>query len=127
MNGTSLAKLPSQSMRLTSVVTAHDRLGGHDPLAVEAHDDPQRAVRCGVLRTDVEGHALGLEFDVDPGVGGLGGDVRELLRVGDVGHSSSPPSAPSPDESASSSLSSPGISSTSTMPGQGLMRRASSG
>lgn len=37
------------------------------------------------------------------------------------------PSASPPDESASSSLSSPGISSTSTMPGQGLMRRASSG
>ena len=67
MNGTSLAKLPSQSMRLTSVVTcgyvrtsvellvaavhvAGRRLGPHDLLAVEAHDDPQRAVRRRVLR-----------------------------------------------------------------------------
>ena len=51
-----------------------------DLLAVELGDDAQRAVGGRVLRADVEGHALGLELDVDPGVGGLAGDVGELLR-----------------------------------------------
>ena len=67
MNGTSLAKLPSQSMRLTSVVTGYvrdlgqllvaavhvaaRRLGPHHLLAVEADDDAQcraagAAARC---------------------------------------------------------------------------------
>jgi uncharacterized membrane-anchored protein len=46
-------------------------LGPHHLLAVEAHDDAQRAVGGRVLRADVEGHALGLELDVEAGVGGL--------------------------------------------------------
>ena len=59
---------------------------GDDLLAVELGDDAQRAVGGRVLRAHVEGHALGLELDVDPGVGGLGGDVGELLALGDGGH-----------------------------------------
>ena len=58
------------------VHVAGDGLGRDDLLAVELGDDAQRAVGGRVLRADVEGHALGLELDVDPGVGGLAGDVR---------------------------------------------------
>jgi hypothetical protein len=61
-----------------------------------------------VLRTDVEGHALGLELDVDARVGGLAGDVGQLLAIGE--RSSTLPS------SLASASSSPGIGSTSTMP-----------
>jgi uncharacterized membrane-anchored protein len=45
---------------------------GDHLLAVERHDDAQRAVGGRVLRADVEGHALGLELEVHAGVGGLG-------------------------------------------------------
>ena len=105
---------------VAAVHVAHDRLGGDHPLAVEADDDAQGAVGGRMLRADVEGHALGLELDVHAGVGGLAGDVGELLGVGRGGHASSP--SPSSAESSS-----PGMSSTSTMPGHGLMRLASSG
>ena len=77
-----------------------------------------------MLRADVEGHALGLELDVHPGVGRLGGDVLELLAIGDGGHDS-PPSAGSCGVGWSSSGS--GMGSTSTMPGHGFTRRATSG
>ena len=66
---------------VAAVHVAGRRVGPHDLLAVEADDDPQRAVRRRVLRTDVEGHPLGLELDVEARVGGLGGDVAELLAV----------------------------------------------
>ena len=72
-----------------------------------------------MLGTDVEGHALGLDLQVDAGVGGLRGDVAELLALGD-GHGAAP-SPSSPPSSVS------GINSTSTRPGQGFTRRASSG
>ena len=65
-------------------VAAHG-VGRHDLLAVEAGDEPQGAVGGRVLRAEVEGHVLGLELDVDPGVGRLGGDVGQPLLVGD-GH-----------------------------------------
>ena len=75
---------------VAAVHVAGRRLGPHDLLAVEAHDDPQRAVGRRVLRADVEGHALGLELDVEAGVGGLAGDVGQLLPVGEqVGHAAS--------------------------------------
>ena len=106
MNGTSLAKLPNQSMRLIKVVdlrigphlgqllvapvhVAHDRIGRHDLLAVELGDDAQRAVGGRMLGADVEGHALGLDLQIDAGVGGLRGDVAELLTLGD-GHGAPP-------------------------------------
>ncbi len=94
---------------------AHDRLGAHHLLAVELGDDAQGAVGGRVLRTDVEGHALGLELDVDPGIGGLRRDVAQLLALVHEGHESPP------------SSSTAGIGSTSTMPGQGLIMRASKG
>ena len=71
---------------VAAVHVAGARLGPHHLLAVEADDDAQRAVRGRVLRADVEGHALGLELDVEARVGGLGGDVAELLTIGEVGH-----------------------------------------
>jgi hypothetical protein len=62
------------------VHVAHDRLDPEDLLAVELGDDAQGAVGGRVLRTDVQRHAVvGLELHVDAGVGGLGGDVGELL------------------------------------------------
>ena len=67
---------------VAAVHVAGRRLGPHHLLAVEAHDDAQRAVGGRVLRADVEGHPLGLELDVEAGVGGLAGDVAELLAVG---------------------------------------------
>ena len=77
-----------------------------------------------VLGADVEGHALRLDLQVHPGVGGLGRDVAELLALGD---SHWPlPSASAAGAPPESSVTS-GISSTSTMPGQGFTRRASSG
>ena len=56
---------------VAAVHVAARRFGPHDLLAVEAADDAQRAVRRRVLRTDVEGHPLGLEFDVQARIGGL--------------------------------------------------------
>ena len=101
---------------VAAVHVAGAGLGPDHLLAVEADDDAQRAVRGRVLRADVEGHALGLELDVQARIGGLGGDVAELLTIGEIGHASPP-----------SRLSSPGSGSTSTMPGHGFTRRASSG
>ena len=92
--------------------------------AVETADDAQRAVRRRMLRADVEGHALGLELDVQARVGRLRGDVAQLLPIGD-GRTHAGTSA-----SASASGSTPscaGIGSTSTMPGHGLTMRASRG
>ncbi len=103
---------------VAAVHVAGDRLGPHHLLAVEPGDDPQRAVRGRVLGTDVEGHALGLELDVEARVGCLGGDVRQLLALVEHGHAG----AASP-----SSSSTPGIGSTSTMPGHGLTIRESNG
>ena len=49
------------------------RIGREDALAVEAHDETQRAVGGRVLRPEVEDHVAGVELDVD-------------LRVGEVAH-----------------------------------------
>ena len=103
------------------VHVAHHRLSGHHPLAIKFHDNSQRPVGGRVLRTDVQGHAFGLYLDVDPGIAGLAGDVGHLARVAHGGHDASSPS------STASSSSPPGMSSTSTMPGQGFTRRANSG
>ena len=78
-------------------------------------------MRGRVLRADVEGHALGLELDVEARVGGLRGDVAELLAIGEIGH------ALDLSRRRLRSSSSPGSGSTSTMPGHGLTMRASSG
>ena len=120
---------------VAAVHVAHDRVGGDDLLAVELDDDAQRAVGGRVLRADVEGHALGLELDVDAGVGRLAGDVLQLLALGDGhgGHASATLSARAASGAvarlvaASASSGSPGIGSTSTMPGHGFTTRASSG
>ena len=77
---------------------------------------------AGCCGPDVEGHALGLELDVDPRVGRLAGDVGALLALGD-GHRS----GLRPATAGSSVWGSPGIGSTSTRPGQGFTSRASSG
>ena len=108
---------------VAAVHVAHDRLGRHDLLTVELDEHAQRAVGRGVLRADVEGHALGLELEVDACVGCLRRDVAQLFAFGH-GHAASPPSVPA---SASPSSVSPGICSTSTMPGHGLTMRANSG
>ena len=107
---------------VAAVHVTHDRIGSDDLLAVELCDDAQRAVGSRVLGTDVEGHALGFDLHVDAGVGRLGGDIAQLLAIGDGGHS-----AASVVSAASAGSSSPGICSTSTMPGHGFRRRASSG
>ncbi len=57
----------------------HDRLGGHNLLAIEFGNDTKRAVSRGVLRTDVEGHPLGFDLDVHSGISGLLVDVSKLL------------------------------------------------
>src|SRR5581483_8650317 len=87
------------------------------PLAVELDHHPERAVGGGVLGPDVEDHALGLELDVDAGVGQMLLHHRFGAEV--HGHSAAPPS--------SEAASSPGIGSTSTNPGQGLISRDRSG
>ena len=74
---------------VAAVHVARRRLGPDDLLAVEAADDAQRAVRGRVLRADVEGHALGLELDVEACVGGLAGDVAQLLTIRERGHDAS--------------------------------------
>src|ERR671924_185124 len=103
------------------IVRSHWARGGaHHLLTVEAGHDAQGAVGGRVLGAEVEGHALGLELDVDAGVGGLARDVGGLLPVGGGGHSAA--SAPSASPSGS-----PGMGSTSTSPGHGLTSRASRG
>ena len=61
---------------VAAVHVADDRVGRDDALAVEAHDEAQRAVRRRVLRPDVEDHVAGVELDVH-------------LRVGEVAVASS--------------------------------------
>ena len=63
--------------QIESVTVSYTHLRAHET---------ERAVGGGVLRPDVEGHALGLELEVDAAVCGLGGDVLQLLTVGDRGH-----------------------------------------
>ena len=108
---------------VAAVHVAGHRLGPHHLLSIEADDDAQRAVGRRVLRADVEGHALGLELHVDPGVGRLAGDVRRPLSVGDRRGHGQPSSAASPPSPSGS----PGKGSTSTSPGHGLTSLASSG
>ena len=102
------------------VHVARRRVGPHDLLAVEPDDDAKRAVGGRVLRPDVEGHPLGLQLDVHPGIGRLPSDVRGPLPVGLDAHASAPSVSLSPSGS-------PGRPSTSTRPGQGLTSRARSG
>ena len=101
---------------VTAMHVAAHRFGGDHLLAIEASDDAQRAMGGRVLRSHVEGHALGLEVEIDAVVDGLGGERGDRFRIADGGHSPSP-----------SSSSTPGMGSTSTMPGHGRTRRASSG
>ncbi len=108
---------------VAAVHVAGDRLGPHHLLAVEAGDDAQRAVRGRVLGADVEGHALGLELDVEARVGGLGGDVRELLALAERSSCGTAPRRCLGGVPRRT----PGIGSTSTMPGHGLTIRDSSG
>src|SRR5262249_4804586 len=77
---------------VATVHVAADDVGGDDLLAVQFGDQPQRAVGGRMLRTEVQGHLLGLQLDVDPGVGRLGGDIRQALLVGD-GHQAPAPSS----------------------------------
>ncbi|CAB4558341.1 unannotated protein [freshwater metagenome] len=53
---------------------ATHRFGGDDLFAIKTSDDAQRAVCSRMLRTHVEGHALGFEIEVDAIVNGLGGE-----------------------------------------------------
>ena len=95
-----------------------------DALAVEAHDEPQRAVRGRVLRTEVEDHVAGVELDVDLRVGEVpqrAGDRPRICGRSVVLMRRSPPAGASSAASASSS--SPGIGSTSTRPGHGFTTR----
>ena len=97
------------------VHVADDRVSRHHPLPVELDHHPEGAVGGGVLGPEVEDHALGLELDVDAGVGQVLLDQRLGAEV--EGHSGM----------TSWTTSSPGIGSTSTRPGQGLTSLASSG
>ena len=71
---------------------ADDRIGVEHTLAVEAHDQAQRAVGGRVLRAEVEDHVAGVELDVDL----RGGEVLERagieLDLGEVGgaHAAAP-------------------------------------
>jgi len=56
----------SNSFSAPRCIVADDRLGGHDPLAVQNQPQPQHAVRGGVLRADVEDHVLGGQARTDP-------------------------------------------------------------
>src|SRR5436305_1471315 len=113
------SSISSQKRRTFFMVALHSST---QPLGRSSFTPPRRAVGGGVLRADVERHPLGLELDVDPGLGGLPADVAALLALADGGHSAA--SSPSPSPSASSpSSGSPGIGSTSTRPGHGLTMR----
>ena len=56
---------------VAAVHVADHRVGRDDALTVEAHDEPQRAVRRRVLRPEVEDHVAGVELDVHLRVGEL--------------------------------------------------------
>ena len=131
---------------VAAVHVADDGVGRDDAFAVEADDEPQRAVRSRMLGAEVEDHVAGVELDVHLRVG----QVTPRLPVdGEVdAHDSSwaaSSAAPSPlsasaDSPASagwatsatsswapSGASSSGMASTSTRPGHGFTIRASSG
>ena len=117
---------------VAAVHVADDRVGGDHALAVEAHDEAQRAVGRRVLRPEVEDHVAGVELDVHLRVGEV-----PAARRGSISNSGSwPASGVGARSSAhllggrcssSSPASSPGIGSTSTRPGHGFTSRASSG
>ena len=99
-----------------------------DALAVEAHDEAQRAVGRGVLRPEVEDHVAGVELDVDLRVGQVAERARVDLELGQRRVRSvltTPPRLRGGSRPSASS--SPGIGSTSTRPGHGFTTRASSG
>ena len=54
---------------VAAVHVADDGVGRDDALAVEADDEPQRAVRGRMLRAEVEDHVAGVELDVHLRVG----------------------------------------------------------
>ena len=62
---------------VAAVHVADHRVGRDDALAVEAHDEAQRAVGRRVLRPEVEDHVAGVELDADLRVG----EVPERARV----------------------------------------------
>ena len=115
---------------VAAVHVADDRIGRDDALAVEAHDEPQRAVRRRVLRPDVEHHVAGVELDVHLRVGEVAetrpGRLRSRAARRAAGRSVRGHSRHLPRRSSSSSPS-PGIGSTSTRPGHGFTSRASNG
>ena len=50
---------------VSAVHVATRWLGPHHLLTVETGDDAQSTVRCGVLRPNVERHALGFKFNIE--------------------------------------------------------------
>ena len=117
---------------VAAVHVADHRVGRDHALAVEPHDEPQRAVRRRVLRPEVEDHVAGVELDVHLRLGEVAQHLRDRRatsgscagrrELGAGGHDASTAGGAS-----SSSPSSPGIGSTSTRPGHGFTSRASSG
>ncbi len=69
---------------VAAVHVADDRIGRDDALAVEPHDEAQRAVRGRVLRPDVEHHVAGVELDVHLRVGEVAVQRRVDVELGQL-------------------------------------------
>ena len=116
---------------VAAVHVADDRIGRDHPLAVEAHDETQRAVRRRVLRPEVEDHVAGVELDVHLRVGEVTPrlarhlDLRKRRGCAGLGHVSSSGGVRS-SVGGSTGPPSAGVSSTAACsPSVGSRRRAS--
>ena len=115
---------------VAAVHVADDRVGRDHALAVEPHDEPQRAVRRRVLRAERQDHVAGVELDVHLRVGEVAVDAPgrsgpRAARPDRAGRWWSPTHLP-PSRRRRRPLR-PACASTSTRPGHGFTSRASSG
>ena len=55
--------------------------GPNNLFAVKVSNDPQGSVSSGVLRSDVESHALSFKFNIQPRVSRLRGDISQLFAI----------------------------------------------
>ena len=119
------------------------RIGSDYALSIEAHNESKCSVSSGVLRAKVDDHVAGIELDIYSSIGKVALQTRVYLKsrdsfkirggvkiragVGGYGWLLSCAHASPASSFDSSSLSDPGIGSTSVSPGHGLTSRASKG
>ena len=81
---------------------AHDRFRDDYLFSVKPAGNPQRSVRRGVLRSNIQCHISGIKLDVYPSISGLSSHVSHLFAIGGSCHTSPPSASKAAMTSASS-------------------------